>query len=136
MNTGPLFKTSTFLWALAAISQIHRRPFSPNLVLQQFPPPYNAAALAQAATSLELRAAMRDINAVLVPALPTPFLAVLAPDPTAEAPRPHRLVLVIKCDASRALYLTENSAAPSTLEMDAFARESPASVMLCAPEVP
>jgi hypothetical protein len=38
MSNGPLFATGTFVWGLAAICQLHRRPFAPDLVLQQFAP--------------------------------------------------------------------------------------------------
>ena len=38
MSNGPLFGTGTFLWGLAALCQIHRLPFAPSLILQQFAP--------------------------------------------------------------------------------------------------
>ncbi len=41
-----------FLWALGSICQLNRIPFDPKLVLQQFPPPYSMAGLAEAARTL------------------------------------------------------------------------------------
>lgn len=43
-----------FLWALGSLCRLHRRPFDPRLVLQQFPPPHTFAGLRHAAESLGL----------------------------------------------------------------------------------
>ena len=33
--------TDGFIWALASLCRLHRVPFDPELVLKQFPPPYD-----------------------------------------------------------------------------------------------
>src|SRR5688572_7241712 len=122
MNSGPLFATNTFVWALAAICQLHRRPFAPNLVLQQFPPPYSAASLQQAAKSLKLKTGMRVVKALDFESLPQPFLAILSPsqtskssvrEPTSSSARHSGLAVVLRCDRERVLYITEDSNAPN-----------------------
>ena len=75
-SSEPLFATDTFLWGLAALCHLHRRPFAPNLVLQQFPPPYGASSLQNAAAALKLKSDFREASAA-EPSLPVPFLAVL-----------------------------------------------------------
>src|SRR5688572_21358947 len=79
MSNGPLFATATFVWGLAAICQLHRRPFAPDLVLQQFAPPYGAASLEQAAAALQLKAGLRHVAPTDLHAMPAPFLAILKP---------------------------------------------------------
>jgi ATP-binding cassette, subfamily B, bacterial HlyB/CyaB len=126
MNDAPLFATRTFVWGLAAICQLHRRPFAPDLVLQQFAPPYGAASLEKAATALELKAGLRSVDAAGLFALPAPFLAVLKPIDGAERAdptRPCRLALVLQCDAQNVLYLTEDGASPAVHPLADFGRD-------------
>src|SRR3954471_1215403 len=84
MSDGPLFGTGTFLWGLAALCQAHRRPFAPNLILQQFAPPYGTASLQSAAQALKLKSGLRTARPADLPGLPAPFLAVLNPAATEE----------------------------------------------------
>jgi subfamily B ATP-binding cassette protein HlyB/CyaB len=79
VNNGPLFATGTFIWGLAAICQLHRRPFAPNLVLQQFPSPYTAGSLQAAAAALNLRSGLRSVPLGDLDKLASPFLTVLSP---------------------------------------------------------
>src|SRR4051812_8759687 len=72
MSNGPLFATRTFVWGLAAICQLHRRPFAPALVLQQFSPPYGPRSLEEAATSLQLKAGLRTVAPADLHAMPAP----------------------------------------------------------------
>lgn len=43
-----------FLWTLGSLCRLHRKPFDPRLVLQQFPPPHSFARLRHAAEALGL----------------------------------------------------------------------------------
>jgi len=143
VSIGPLFATGTFIWGLAAICQLHRRPFAPDLVLQQFPPPYSPVSLHSAAVALKLKSGLRSVPASELKLLPAPFLAVLAPgeqdadrDAGAHSPRllPNGLAVVLKCDDGNVLYLTERTAAPSTLLLDEFRDRYAGIVLVCAPE--
>jgi ATP-binding cassette, subfamily B, bacterial HlyB/CyaB len=134
MNDAPLFATRTFVWGLAAICQLHRRPFAPDLVLQQFAPPYGAAALEKAAAALELKAGLRSVDPDGLFALPAPFLAILKPAaaPSTDRVTPCRLALVLQCDAQNVLYLTEDSTNPAVHPLADFGRDYAGVVLLCA----
>lgn len=145
MHDGPLFATETFVWGLAAICQLHRRPFAPNLVLQQFPPPYSTASLEEAARTLRLRTGLRSAAAAEFPSLPPPFLAVLKPERVAggqhgESLPPGavhaRLAIVLRSDPGRVLFMTDRSPAPTTVTLGAFEQQYAGLVVLCSPEAP
>ena len=129
MSNGPLFATGTFVWGLAAICQLHRRPFAPDLVLQQFAPPYGAAALEQAAAALQLKAGLRHVAADELHVMPAPFLAILKPHVPIAAERgdatlsTSRLALVLQCDAVNVLYLTEGDSVPIVRTLGEFGRD-------------
>jgi subfamily B ATP-binding cassette protein HlyB/CyaB len=137
VSNGPLFATGTFVWGLAAICQLHRRPFAPNLLLQQFAPPYGAAALEQAAAALQLKAGLRMVAPGRLHAMPVPFIAILEPSTAephqerASAASESRLAVVLECDASKVLYLTESSATPTTRTLAEFSSEYSGVVLLC-----
>ena len=137
----PLFATSTFVWGLAAMCQLHRRPFAPSLVMQQFPPPYSALSLQEAAGSLKLKSGLRPVAASELHRLPAPFLAVMHPESGSAdagddsgAPAASGLAVVLQCDEQKILCLTEEQAAPGTLELADFDRRYSGVVVLCSPE--
>lgn len=147
MSGSPLFSTDAFLWGLAAVCQLHRQPFAPNLVLQQFPPPHRLASLQEAAQALKLKSGIRSVPASEFHALPQAFLAVLRPDATAasaetahdpesarSAPKPNRLAVVLRCDAERILYATHSSPAPVTATLKEFDAQYAGTVVLCVRE--
>ena len=142
MSNGPLFATGTFIWGLAALCQVHRRPFAPELVLQRFPPPYGPRSLQAAASALELESGVRAVPAAELATLQAPFLAVLQPEARAstagpaEASHPSRLAIVLKCDATSVLYLTEHGMEPTAATLGEFARAYGGIVVLCAPHLP
>jgi subfamily B ATP-binding cassette protein HlyB/CyaB len=141
MSNGPLFGTGTFIWGLAAICQIHRRPFAPDLILQQFAPPYGAASLQEAAQALKLKSGLRAVQSAELHALPAPFLAILKPalapaiEPQSHHSPPSRLAVVLQCDALNVLYLTESSTAPSSEALADFGLQYAGVVLLCKPEI-
>ena len=145
MHSRPLFAAGTFLWGLAAMCQLHRRPFAPNLVLQQFPPPYSAFTLRDAATALKLKSGLQAIASSALHSVPTPFLAVLGPANAAESSSgpatrpgesaPSRLALVLKCDSRQVLYLTEASPTPITTDLADFAAHYAGELILFGAQV-
>jgi subfamily B ATP-binding cassette protein HlyB/CyaB len=142
MSNGAVFATGTFVWGLAAICQLHRRPFAPDLLLQQFAPPYGPASLEQAATALHLKAGLRAVAIAQLHAMPVPFLAILEPA-LAEAGQERsisasasRLAVVLECDALSVLYLCETSATPTTRSLADFGSEYSGVVLLCGAQTP
>ena len=139
MSNGPLFGTGTFLWGLAAICQIHRLPFAPSLILQQFSPPYGAASLQEAAEALRLKSGLRAAKPAELQSLPAPFLAILKPaedstDTSHAEQLASRIALVLECDAVRVLYLTEAATAPNAEALTEFGTQYAGLVLLCKPE--
>src|SRR5882724_4172702 len=51
-----------FVWVLGSLCQLHRVPFDPAVLLQQFPPPYDRTALFGAAKALEFKVGERAIG--------------------------------------------------------------------------
>jgi subfamily B ATP-binding cassette protein HlyB/CyaB len=138
--SGPLFATDTFIWGLAAICQLHRRPFAPDLILQQFPPPYGATSLQDAAAALKLKSGLHLAEASELQTLPAPFFAVLKPcavaDLQAAAGEGQRngLAIVLQSNATKISYLKERSSAPTTVALTDFQEEYAGVVLLCSPE--
>jgi subfamily B ATP-binding cassette protein HlyB/CyaB len=141
VTSGPRFATDTFIWGLAVICQLHRRPFAPSLILQQFQPPYGPASLQEAAAALKLKSGLRLAEPSEFHSLPAPFLAVLKPDAAATREResdevsPSRLAVILRCDAGKVSYLSEKSGAPSTEPLADFDQQYAGLVLLCSPEL-
>ena len=145
MSSGPLFATGTFIWGLAALCQLHRRPFAPDLVLQQFPPPYGPISIQEAAAALKLKTGLRTVRASEFPSLPAPFLVILDPEqrtgesgaaePSSAESMPSRLAVVLRCDPEKILYVGETSTTPNTALLKDFERQYAGIVVVCAPEV-
>jgi subfamily B ATP-binding cassette protein HlyB/CyaB len=142
MSNGAVFATGTFVWGLAAICQLHRRPFAPALLLQQFAPPYGPSSLEQAATALNLKAGLRSVAPAQLHAMPMPFLAILEPAPAEGSAGPQgrasasRLAVVLECDAANVLYLSEASPTPTTRTLADFGLEYSGVVLLCGAKAP
>src|SRR6266700_1085065 len=72
-----LMSREHFEWILGSLCQLHRVPFDPALLAQQFPPPYDRAALLGAAKALDFRVGERTVGAKALVALPLPCVAFL-----------------------------------------------------------
>ena len=126
------------IWALGAISQLKRIPFSAELVEQQFPPPHSSATLLQAAEALGLKAQRHTSAANDIRRVPLPCIALLrspSQDPAGssedEAPphstqmeeqARHALGLVVEADAERIVMFEPGAASGATLSTEDFKR--------------
>ena len=130
---GQSVSRATFLWLLEGVCQLHRRPFDANLILQQFPPPYDLAAFQRAACELGLNVEhMRLRNGVPV-ADQLPCVAVLVKehadavqdetDENESAADEVELALVVRADGERTLYFRAGREEPVTEGNDVFARK-------------
>jgi subfamily B ATP-binding cassette protein HlyB/CyaB len=143
-----LLAAETYIWGLQGICRLHRVPFAPNLVLQQFPPPYSLISLQQAAATLGLKSGLRDATVAELPDLPTPFVAVLrAADlrndtggnkagHEASRAQPLRLAIVIKCDGKSVAYFEQGRQHPHNSTLDEFDAQYAGKAMLCVPAAP
>ena len=142
-----LFSSASYTWGLHGICQFRRIPFAPNLVLQQIPPPYSLLSFQQAGQALGLKCAVRDVAVGDLPALPLPCLAVLKPQvPFANGaattkgeddagPLPHRLAILLRCEADRVFCIEEGDQNPVTITFAEFDLKYAGKVLLFVPEV-
>src|SRR3954467_13481230 len=104
-----------FIWALASLCRLHRIPFDAALVLKQFPPPYDLAALLRAAEACGLKAGLAGAKGEALDTLPLPCLgfvrSVVQPANDATAPVP---ALFVRADGERLLYFLAGEDTPRT----------------------
>lgn len=121
-----------FVWGLGAMCQLHRVPFDPKLVLQQFPPPYSVERFLHAAKTFGFRAGISKVSRERLPKLRLPCLITLAPQaeaandalsgPPAPGGADRGLALVFKIENEQVLLVDPASRAPQTLDTDVFAK--------------
>jgi subfamily B ATP-binding cassette protein HlyB/CyaB len=126
--------TDGFIWALASLCRLHRVPFDPELVLKQFPPPYDLATLLRAARACGLKAGLAGARADALESLPLPCLGfVRGARRPANDPAPPTPALLVRADRERLLYLLAGENAPRTLARGQFAERFERTVLLAAP---
>lgn len=130
------------LWVIGSLCQLHRKPFDPKLISQQFPPPYDIAALKQATRALEFETEIHEQNCALADDTAFPCVAFLIneneistetiteesnqeePEETIESiakeSSPTIPILVIRKDEERIMYFKAGEQAPLTVELDEF----------------
>lgn len=145
MNTRkfPLAR-DTLLWALGGVCQVHRVPFDPNLIIQQFPPPYSLETLEHTMQALKFKAGVKQVSNDAISQLTLPCLVLLNPS-LSETPAPpeqedpaqlsYSLALLIKADSERVLLFEPGKEAPTTLPLDEFSKRYQGTVVLAIPEV-
>ncbi len=136
---------SNFVWILGSLCQLHRVPFDPALLLQQFPPPYDRTAILGAAKALDFKAGEKAVGAKDLIALPLPCVAFLKhPEeaqpqadaeggeaPPEEAPT-LKPALIVKAGDKGLLYFEAGSNTPHQLPLDQFEALFEPEVMLIA----
>src|SRR6266705_2955180 len=146
---GELMIREHFEWILGSLCQLHRVPFDPALLAQQFPPPYDRAALLGAAKALDFRVGERTVGAKALVALPLPCVAFLkrseeAPlqaDPESASAQKEegpasKPALIVKAGDKGMLYFEAGSNAPHQLPLEQFETCFEPSVVLIAREAP
>ena len=143
------FSTEDLVWAMGSFCALNRKPFDPELLVRQFPPPYSADSLVHAARALGFRIKRKEYRAETLGALSLPCLVVLrehAPagttvsealdhavgaadsaaepiEPAAPAtlPQKSRPAIVVQADADKVVLFLAGSNAPKTLSCAEFA---------------
>src|SRR5574340_1576839 len=75
------------LWLIGSLSRVFRIPFDPQLVRQQFPPPYSRTALLNALQALEFKVGEMELDEEGIATLeriPFPVVAFVREDEPAE----------------------------------------------------
>lgn len=75
------------LWLIGSLSRIFRIPFDPQLIRQQFPPPYTRTSLMAALQALEFKVGEMELDGEGIATLeriPFPVVAFVREDETAQ----------------------------------------------------
>ena len=130
-GTRDVVLTDGFIWALASLCRLHRVPFDPELVLKQFPPPYDLPTLLRAARACGLKAGLAGAKADALAVLPLPCLGFVRSDENAA----NDPVLMIRADHEALLYLVAGEEKPRTVALRDFTALFEQTVVLAAPAV-
>jgi subfamily B ATP-binding cassette protein HlyB/CyaB len=74
------------IWALGSLCQLYRLPFSPELVLQQFPPPHDRTTILLAGKAFDFAIGERIIRADELTSVSFPCLAFMKNEQEPEQP--------------------------------------------------
>jgi len=99
------FRFEQLAWVIGSLCRIHRVPFDSALLAQQFPPPYDRAALQSAARAYGFKTGFTGARGGRFDALPLPAVAFLL----SGAP-----ALILKHDGERVIYVEAGSDAART----------------------
>ncbi len=127
--------TEAFVWALASLCRLHRVPFDAELVLKQFPPPYDLPTLLRAAQACGLKAGLAGTQGDALERLPLPCLGFVRTVDSANDPAPSTPALLVRADRERLLYLLAGEEAPRTMARGEFAERFEDMVLLAAPAI-
>jgi subfamily B ATP-binding cassette protein HlyB/CyaB len=130
------FSADDTLWMLGSVCALNRKPFDPELLLKQFPPPYTADTLIHAARALGFRIQRNNIDHKGIATLALPCLVVLNDRPieaaelkacyaqlqaAVEPTQPARPALVVKAGDEGVTLFEAGTNSPVTLSEEAFA---------------
>jgi ATP-binding cassette, subfamily B, bacterial HlyB/CyaB len=120
-----------FVWALSAFCQLNRIPFSVELLVKQYPPPFTNTQLEQALQSFGFITTLKQAQLSKLNAASLPCLAILKlntqSEPTVNVdqaqaevvvppqPTTHSVALILSLDKDRVLLLEHGKAQPQTL---------------------
>lgn len=127
-KSPPPLAPEALLWALQCACQVHRVPFSGEIALKQFPPPYSTASLQEILHSLGMKSKWRKIKDLSKLKLRCPAFALMeAGEKDADeggedeqTSLTHRVVLVVKVEEGHLVYFEQGDQQPKSLPFEAF----------------
>ncbi|MBI3902674.1 MAG: peptidase domain-containing ABC transporter [Nitrosomonadales bacterium] len=126
------------LWVIGSLSRMFRMPFSAQLVLQQFPPPYTRTTLLNILQTLGFKVGEMELDAAgsaTSGRLPFPLVAFLREKTEVEsANKPIQPALLVKADAERILYFRAGSEQAEAIPLAEFTQHFHSNVLLVARE--
>ena len=129
------------IWALAAVSQLHRKPFDAALLQREFPPPYSLDTLIEAAKRLGFRAGAHGSAAEELATATLPCLVLLLPDPAQSQPAPlsgdgneSEICILLRVEAGLLHVVEPQAAAPRAIAFQDFATRFAGQIVQIAPE--
>lgn len=151
------------LWLIGSLSRVFKLPFDPQLIRQQFPPPYSRTSLLNALQSLDFKIGEMKLSAESIATLeriPFPVIAFVRDEqpsvaatqavaagtedsaedadavgePELIAPPLATPVLLVKADAERVLFFRAGAEKPETVLLTEFGQHFRDDVVLVARE--
>ena len=119
-----VFTTEDLAWSMGSFCALNRQPFDAELLVRQFPPPYNCDSLIHAARALNFRIKRKDCAADKVSALNFPALIVLREDTVSDAgvvTQAYRPAIVVQADQEGLVLFRAGSNAAAKLSHAEFA---------------
>jgi ATP-binding cassette, subfamily B, bacterial HlyB/CyaB len=98
-----------FAWAVGSLCALHKKPFSAELLLNQFAPPYSDASLIEAIRAVGLKAKLHLSQPSALQGCPTPFLAWVGGATGGVASNESDFVLVAKADGEQVHFFKSGS---------------------------
>ena len=117
--------TQELTWILGSLSAVFRKPFNPDLLARQFPPPLANDALTRGAVAVGLRVEERSVPLRRLAKQTFPFLVLLRVQTTAEGDLGDGLTpaIVLQADDSRVLLVEQLYRAWSLMHNHPYHRE-------------
>lgn len=123
-----IFTVNDVVWAMGSFCALNHKPFDGNLLIQQFPPPYNADSFIHAARALGFRIKRVDCASDKVAKLNFPCLAVVKAEPSvnsdaandAQAAPTARPAIVVQVNDTHVILFEAGSNNPKTLSHAEF----------------
>ena len=138
-SAGPTgISAHDLIWALGSFCALHRKPFDPSLVLQQFPPPHGTDSLVRAARVLGFKVQHRALGVDKLAGTLLPCLIVLNPASSMAANDPVpaeelRLAMLVQAHADRVVLFHSGTNTPTTYQAVDFAAIYAGTVLLLTP---
>jgi len=126
-QTQHSFTVADLVWAMGSFCALNRQPFDSELLVRQFPPPYNSDSIIHAARALGFRIKRKDCASQTVAKLNLPCLAVMHVPVVTEAPEGSgntigatvtnttRPAIVVQANAEHIVLFQAGSNQPTTL---------------------
>ena len=120
------FSVGDVVWVMGSFCAMTRKPFDPELLVKQFPPPYTADSLIHAAHALAFRIRRNEITNEALSTLNVPCLVVLRTAIADNVPEPetattHRPAIVVQANADGITLFEAGTNTPVNLPAEAFA---------------
>jgi len=129
----------TLLWAVGSLCQVHRIPFEPQFLQQQFPPPHTTTTLIQVLQEVGLELRYAQLSADGLPTFQLPCLALLKPVEDAEGDdgeeeQETKLALIARLEEGRILWFPAGSNTPQLESTEEFLEKIEPAVLTAWPE--
>lgn len=112
--------THDLIWALGSFCALHRKPFDPALLTQQYPPPHGTDTLIRAFRALGFKIEHRASRLESLGKLAMPCLALLVAATDGGDSTPCRLAMLVQTHADCVVLFHAGTNAPTTYPIDEF----------------